>query len=58
MKLARSYRCKEAHSADHDNAPLRERSLLYVAATRARDQLAISWFGQASPLLEGVRGAA
>nr|WP_103063748.1 hypothetical protein [Actinomyces qiguomingii] len=36
---------------------VRERSLLYVAATRARDQLAISWSGQASPLLEGVRGA-
>lgn len=36
---------------------LRERSLLYVAATRARDQLAISWSGQASPLLEGVHRA-
>jgi len=25
--------------------------LLYVAATRARDQLAISWSGEASPLI-------
>jgi hypothetical protein len=33
------------------DAQLRERSLLYVAATRARDELALSWSGQASPLL-------
>lgn len=39
---------------DRDDALLRERSLLYVAATRARDQLAISWSGEASPLLTGV----
>lgn len=30
------------------DALLRERSLLYVAATRARDELAISWSGDAS----------
>ncbi len=30
------------------DALLRERSLLYVAATRARDELAISWSGEAS----------
>jgi superfamily I DNA/RNA helicase len=29
----------------------RERSLLYVAATRARDELALSWSGDPSPLL-------
>ena len=33
------------------DALLRERSLLYVAATRARDQLAISWSGDASAFL-------
>lgn len=33
-----------------DNA-LRERSLLYVGATRARDMLAISWSKEASPYL-------
>jgi superfamily I DNA/RNA helicase len=33
------------------DALLRERSLLYVAATRARDQLALSWSGGPSQLL-------
>ncbi|MBW3068068.1 UvrD-helicase domain-containing protein [Actinomyces sp. 594] len=55
--IPRSLREQEYSEADHDDALLRECSLLYVAATRARDQLAISWSGQASPLLEGVRGA-
>lgn len=36
---------------DVADAQLRERSLLYVAATRARDQLVICWDGSASPLL-------
>lgn len=35
------------------DAMLRERSLVYVAATRARDELAISWSGQPSALLQG-----
>lgn len=35
------------------DALLRERSLLYVAATRARDELAISWSGTASEFLGG-----
>lgn len=39
--------------ADMQDALLRERSLLYVAATRARDVLAVSWSGQPSPLLVG-----
>jgi superfamily I DNA/RNA helicase len=33
------------------DALLRERSLLYVAATRARDELALSWSGEPSPFL-------
>ena len=33
------------------DALLRERSLLYVAATRARDELAISWSGPGSEFL-------
>ena len=33
------------------DAMLRERSLLYVAATRARDELAVSWSGEPSQLL-------
>lgn len=34
-----------------DDAMLRERSLLYVAASRARDELVVSWAGSPSPLL-------
>ncbi len=33
------------------DALLRERSLLYVAATRARDVLLVTWSGQLSPLI-------
>jgi superfamily I DNA/RNA helicase len=36
------------------DALLRERSLLYVAATRARDELALSWSGDPSQLLHGT----
>lgn len=35
----------------HDQDMERERSLLYVAATRARDQLSVSWHGAPSPFL-------
>jgi hypothetical protein len=35
---------------------LRERSLLYVGATRARDHLAVSWSKKASPFLPSVEG--
>ncbi len=35
------------------DAMLRERSLVYVAATRARDELAVSWHGKPSALLGG-----
>lgn len=38
------------------DALLRERSLLYVAATRARDQLALSWSGDPSQLLPSAAG--
>lgn len=36
---------------DRDDALQRERSLLYVAATRARDRLVVIWTGEGSPLL-------
>ena len=36
---------------DRADALLRERSLLYVAATRARDELVVSWSKSPSPLL-------
>lgn len=38
------------------DALLRERSLLYVAATRARDELALSWSGDPSQLLPPASG--
>ena len=38
---------------DREEALLRERSLLYVAATRARDQLVVTWSGKPSTLLGG-----
>ena len=50
--IPRSLRDQRYSEADRTDALLRERSLLYVAATRARDQLAISWSGRKSPLLE------
>lgn len=36
---------------EHAEALLRERSLLYVAASRARDELVVTWSGQRSGLL-------
>ena len=36
---------------EQEDARLRERSLLYVAATRARDELVVSWSKDRSPLL-------
>lgn len=36
---------------DLEDAVLRERSLLYVAATRARDELVVTWAGKRSELL-------
>ena len=52
--IPRSLRNQQYSEADRDDALLRERSLLYVAATRARDQLAISWSGEASPLITSL----
>lgn len=43
---------------ERDEALLRERSLLYVAASRARDELVVTWSGTKSALLgDGWRGA-
>ncbi|MDO4888486.1 MAG: 3'-5' exonuclease [Actinomycetaceae bacterium] len=50
--IPRALHDQQYSQADAADALLRERSLLYVAATRARDQLAISWSGEPSPLLE------
>ena len=43
---------KRMAAAERPEALLRERSLLYVASTRARDELAVSWSGAPSPLLQ------
>lgn len=37
--------------AEDDDAGLRERSLVYVGATRARDELLVSWVGERHPAL-------
>lgn len=41
----------DAPEEERGEAELRERSLLYVAASRARDQLVVTWSGRASTLL-------
>lgn len=45
------YLLKHLDEADKKDLLLRERSLLYVAATRARDALALVWTGEPSELL-------
>jgi len=45
------YLVKNATDAEREEILLRERSLLYVAATRARDELVITWSGGRSELL-------
>nr|WP_306306950.1 3'-5' exonuclease [Nocardia asiatica] len=41
-----------------NEARLRERSLLYVAASRARDQVVVTWSGRRSELLGGTAATA
>jgi len=52
--IPRSVRDEEYSADAQAEALLRERSLLYVAASRARDELAVSWSGEPSPLLSPV----
>ncbi|UOQ88058.1 AAA family ATPase [Agromyces endophyticus] len=42
---------RSAAPEERDDAMLRERSLLYVAASRARDALVVAWQGAPSPLI-------
>jgi superfamily I DNA/RNA helicase len=51
QSMPASYQLKNLAPAEQADALLRERSLLYVAATRARDGLVVSWSGQPSELL-------
>ena len=39
---------------DREDAEARERRLLYVVMTRARDELVVTWVGRPSPLLAKV----
>jgi superfamily I DNA/RNA helicase len=52
--IPRPLRDEEYADEALSDALLRERSLLYVAATRARDELALSWNGEPSQLLPGA----
>ena len=49
--IPRAFRDEQYAEDAWADALLRERSLLYVAATRARDELALSWSGDPSQLL-------
>ncbi|NJQ01304.1 hypothetical protein HCK00_12375 [Streptomyces sp. PLAI1-29] len=48
----------EVNAKQHDTDLMAERCLLFVACTRARDSLYVSWSGEPSPFLveAGVRG--
>lgn len=49
--LPRRYIIEALPEGDREDAMQRERSLLYVAATRARDQLVVTWSGSPSQLI-------
>ncbi|WP_027860123.1 UvrD-helicase domain-containing protein [Marmoricola sp. URHB0036] len=46
-----AYALRDLPEAEREDALLKERSLLYVAATRARDELVVVWSGEPSELL-------
>ncbi len=52
--IPRSPKDYETSEQDKADAMLRERALLYVAATRARDVLAVTWNGKRSRLMESL----
>lgn len=51
QSMPAAYQVRNLAPAEQADALLRERSLLYVAATRARDGLIVSWSGKPSELL-------
>jgi hypothetical protein len=59
VPFAREITPVEVDRLQHDTDMLRERCLLFVACTRAREDLAVSWSGPASPFLpvHGAEGA-
>ena len=46
----------EVDPLQHESDMLRERCLLFVASTRAREALYVSWSGQPSPFLNATQG--
>ncbi|MFE4411337.1 UvrD-helicase domain-containing protein [Streptomyces sp. NPDC056821] len=51
IPFAREITPREADSLQHDADLLRERCLLFVACTRAREALSVTWSGTPSPFL-------
>lgn len=49
--LPATWALKDLPEAERDDAVMRERSVLYVAASRARDELVVTWSGERSELL-------
>ncbi|MGW7524459.1 UvrD-helicase domain-containing protein [Streptomyces sp. NPDC054783] len=54
VPFAREITPREADPLQHDADLLRERCLLFVACTRARETLSVTWSGPASPFLPHV----
>lgn len=56
-ELPAPYLLEGLNDADRADVLQRERSLLYVSATRARDELVVLWTGEPSPMLPAVEDA-
>ncbi|SCE02879.1 hypothetical protein GA0115245_138538 [Streptomyces sp. di188] len=54
VPFARETTPREGDAPQHEAGLLRERCLLFVACTRAREALSVTWSGAASPFLEHV----
>ncbi|MCI3151494.1 DNA helicase UvrD [Streptomyces sp. GB4-14] len=54
VPFAREITPREADAPQHEADLLRERCLLFVACTRAREALSVTWSGAASPFLAHV----
>ncbi|RAO31427.1 DNA helicase [Micromonospora noduli] len=54
VPFAKEVTPSEVDQVQHDSDMLRERCLLFVASTRAREALHVSWSGQPSPFLSSA----
>lgn len=54
QEIPAAWQLADLPEPEQQDVELRERSLLYVAATRARDELVITWSGEASDYLPSV----